>query len=313
VNDAPHPGNLAHSVHQRLLNRARQSHRPFNDLLRYYTMERVLYRLSCSEHAERFILKGALLLTAWQGSDFRATQDIDLLGRMNNDLDSVIAAFRDVCRQNVEPDGLAFDADRVRGERITEEADYHGVRIYLHGRLGNARLDVHVDIGFADPIVPGPVELEYPVLLDLPAPRLRGYSEPSVVAEKLHAIVRLGRLNSRMKDFHDLWFLARHFTFDGTILAQAITATFAQRHTSVPAQPLGLTPDFANQPDKRTQWAAFLKRLATTHYNARPCDLPDELPQLIASLAAFLNPVTQAIADNKPFSQTWSPLGPWMS
>lgn len=311
MNDAPGPRNLAHSVHQRLLNRARQTSRPFNDLLIYYAMERLLYRLSRSRHAGRFILKGALLLTAWRGSDFRATQDIDLLGRMNNDLDAVSAAFRDVCRQDVQPDGLAFDADRVRAERITEEADYHGVRVYLHARLGNARIDLHAEIGFADPIVPGPVELDYPVLLDLPAPRLRGYSRPSIVAEKLHAMVRLGRLNSRMKDFHDLWFLARNSAFDGATLTQAVAATFAQRHTPIPAQPLALTPDFANQPDKRTQWAAFLKRLESAHRNARPSGLPDELPQLIAHLAEFLGPVTHALADNQPFTHTWNPPGPW--
>ncbi|MBS3821551.1 MAG: nucleotidyl transferase AbiEii/AbiGii toxin family protein [Phycisphaerae bacterium] len=281
----------------------------------YYAMERLLYRLSRSPHAGRFILKGALLLTAWRGSDFRATQDIDLLGRMNNDLDAVIAAFRDVCRQDVQLDGLAFDADRIRAERITEEADYHGVRVYLHARLRNARIDLHVDIGFADPIVPGPVELDYPVLLDLPAPRLRGYSRPSIVAEKLHAMVRLGRLNSRMKDFHDLWFLARNFPFDGATLAQAVAATFAQRHAPVPAQPLALTPHFANQPDKQTQWAAFLKRLESAHHSARPSglpdELPDELPQLIAHLAEFLTPATQALADNQPFNHTWNPPGPW--
>ena len=311
MNDAPGPRNLAHSVHQRLLNRARQTGRPFNDLLMYYAMERLLYRLSRSRHARRFILKGALLLTAWRGSDFRATQDIDLLGRMNNDLDAVIDAFRDICRQDVQPDGLTFDADRVRAERITEEADYHGVRVYLHARLGNARLDLHVDIGFADPIVPGPVELDYPVLLDLPAPRLRGYSPSSIVAEKLHAMVRLGRLNSRMKDFHDLWFLARNFPFDGATLAQAVAATFVQRHTPVPAQPLALTPEFANRPDKQTQWAAFLKRLESAHRNARPTGLPDELPQLVAHLADFLTPVTQTLADDQPFTHTWNPPGPW--
>lgn len=311
MNDDAGPRNLAHSVHQRLLNRARQTGRPFNDLLMYFAMERLLYRISRSPHAGRFILKGALLLTAWQGSNFRATRDIDLLGRMNNDLDAVSDAFRDVCRQDVQPDGLAFDVDRVPAERITEEADYHGVRVYLHARLGNARIDLHVDIGFADPVVPGPVELDYPVLLDLPVPRLRGYSRPSVVAEKLHAMIRLGRLNSRMKDFHDLWFLARNFPFDGGTLNEAVAATFAQRHTPIPAHPPALTPDFADQPDKQTQWAAFLKRLESARHNARPSGLPDELPRLIAHLAEFLTPVTQALADNLPFNHNWTPPGPW--
>lgn len=298
------PSNLAHSIHQRLLNMAKRTDRPFNELLQYYAMERFLYRLSRSAHAGKFLLKGALLFTAWRAPMYRPTRDIDLLGRMSNDLDSIVAAFSDVCRQEVEGDGLTFDEGRVSAERITEDADYQGVRVFIHSRLGNARIALHIDIGFDDVVVPAPSDLDYPTILDLPAPRLRGYSRESVVAEKFEAMVKLGELNSRMKDFHDLWFLARNFDFDGAVLLQAIAATFSHRGTPPQAQPVALTAQFSRHDDKRRQWAAFLHR-------GQPSGMPDDFAQIVAEIAAFLLPVTQTLVVGKPFGAIWTPPGPW--
>lgn len=300
------PRNLAHSVHQRLLNRVQQDRRPFNELLQYYAMERFLYRLSRSAYAGKFLLKGALLFTAWRAPMYRPTRDIDLLGRMSNDLDAIITAFKDVCRQEVEPDGLLFDEGQVTAEQITENTDYQGVRVMIRGNLGNARVDLHVDIGFSDIVVPGPVELDYPVILDMPAPHLRGYSRESMVAEKFEAMVKLGELNSRMKDFHDIWYLARNFDFDGAVLAQAIAATFSRRSTALQAVPLALTADFSQRQDREMQWAAFLRR-------GRPVGMPDDFGKVVSEIAGFLLPVSQAVATGHPFLGKWAARGPWQT
>lgn len=298
------PRNLAHSIHQKLLNEAKHTGRPFNELLQYYAMERLLYRLSCSSHGGKFILKGALLLAAWRGPMYRPTQDIDLLGQISNDPAAIIAAFQDICRQKVQSDGLTFDDDRVTAQLITEDADYPGVRIAIKGRLGNARVDLHVDIGFADVIVPGPAELDYPAILDLPAPHLRVYSRQSVVAEKFQAMVKLGQLNSRMKDFCDLWFMARNFDFDGATLGDAIISTFAKRDTPMPAEPLALTTSFAQLEGKQIQWTAFLRR-------GQPAGLSNNFAEVVADIAVFLGPLAKSIASRKPFHAAWSPPGPW--
>jgi len=165
--------NLPDSVHQRLLNKAHETDQAFNELLQYYGIERLLYRLSVSKHAHKFILKGALVLNAWGLTSFRPTRDIDLLGYTQNEIDHVVGIFQDVCQLKVEPDGLEFDVDRIRGERIKEDADYEGIRINLTAHLGKTRLPIQIDIGFADVVTPA--NLEYPAILDFPAPQLYGY------------------------------------------------------------------------------------------------------------------------------------------
>jgi len=159
---------VAASFHRRLLNRARDTNRPFNEFLQYFAMERFLYRLSRSPHSSKFVLKGALMLSAWEAPFSRPTTDIDLLGHLDNSVDAVVAVLRDVCLQDVEPDGLVFDATSCQGERIAEGADYEGVRVRLRANLGNARIVMHVDVGFGDSVVPAALSLSYPTILDLP-------------------------------------------------------------------------------------------------------------------------------------------------
>jgi hypothetical protein len=221
--------NVAHSVHQRLLNKAKESGRPFNELLQYYAMERFVYRLSKSPQAGDFILKGALMFRVWKAAAFRPTRDIDLLGRLKNDIEGVCGAVRKACNQDVEPDGMTFDAASVEGARITEAAEYEGVRVSFKGNLGNARVYLQVDVGFGDRVTPAAKMVEYPAILDLPPPRLRGYNRESTVAEKFHAMVRHDLLNSRMKDFFDIWLLSRQFDFDGKTLSAAVKGTFTNR------------------------------------------------------------------------------------
>ncbi len=295
---------LARSVHQRLLNEAKRTGRPFNELLQYYAMERLLYRLSLSPHADKFVLKGALLFTAWEAPMYRPTRDIDLLGRLDNSLESIARVFRSICQQEVEPDGLLFDSDQITTERISEDADYAGIRLSIRGHLGNARISLHVDIGFSDVITPGPTDIEYPTILDLPAPRLSGYSRETVIAEKFEAMVKLGELNSRMKDFHDIWYLARHFDFEGSILSKAIAKTFDRRGTAVPSDPLALTQEFAKSETKQLQWAAFLRR-------GKPIGVPDSFVETVSEIAALLLPVIGAIRTEASFDRAWLAPGPW--
>jgi predicted nucleotidyltransferase component of viral defense system len=298
--------NLPASVHQRLLNRARETHRRFNDLLQHFAMERFLYRLSKSEYADRFVLKGALMLTVWHAPQSRPTMDIDLLGRTDNNIDEIVRLIKDVCRQKVEPDGVTFDAATVTGEQIAEETEYEGVRLRFRGSLGNAAITMQIDVGFGDVVTPPAKLVEYPTLLDFPAPRLRGYSRESAVSEKFHVMTTRGLLISRMKDFFDIWLLSRSFDFDGVALAKAIKATFARRRTEVEPAPEVLSQSFAEDAGKAAQWRAFLRRSQIT-------DAPQNLTEAVAHLAAFLGPVADAVSEGRPFERRWKAPGPWSS
>ncbi|MFC1559054.1 nucleotidyl transferase AbiEii/AbiGii toxin family protein [Gemmatimonadota bacterium] len=297
--------NIAHSIHQRLLNKAQQSDRPFNELLQYYAIERLLYRLSRSEYGDRFVLKGALLIATREAPMFRPTRDIDLMGRVSNSLDSVTAIFKEVCIQDVESDGIQWDIDRLSAERIAEEGMYEGVRVLIHGLLGNARINLHIDIGFSDEIIPGPSRLKYPVILDLPAPLIMGYSLESVIAEKFETMVRRGEVNSRIKDFYDIWFLAKHFDFIGSILTKAVSTTFSNRGTSMPVEPVPLSSDMGQNEQKQKQWSAFRHR-------SRLKDGNEDFPSIIEEISVFLRPVVEAIVSGSQLDEQWQAPGPWL-
>lgn len=295
---------VAASVRQRLQNIARSANRPFQEVLQYFAMERFLYRLAQSSHADKFTLKGALMFTVWGGPATRPTKDIDLLVRTVNTVEAMVPIIREICGQAVEPDGLVFDASTVAGAVIKEDADYEGVRITFVATLQNARVAMQLDMGFGDVVVPRPVVADYPALLDFPAPRLRAYSRETVVAEKFEAMVKLGQLNSRMKDFFDVWLLSRQFDFDGAILATALQKTFANRKTEIPVEVLALSAQFADDTKKQTQWTGFLKK---SRIEGAPADLHD----VIASLAVFLSPVAGAVRETQPFARNWTAAGGW--
>ena len=177
------PKDIAASVRQRLLNKAHAANRPFNELFQYYAMERFLFRLGASRHRAKFVLKGALLFTAWRAPASRPTADIDLLSRTSNAVDAIIAIIAEVCRVEKEPDGLTFDTRSIIAERIAEDADYQGIRVRLRGHLGTARVTLQLDIGFGDVIVPRAQQVTYPTLLDMSPPRIRCYSRETTIAE----------------------------------------------------------------------------------------------------------------------------------
>ena len=252
---------LAASVRARLLNKAQAEQTDFNAMLLRYAQERLLYRLSQSAHAERFLLKGALLFTLWYDMPHRPTRDVDLLGFGPSDLESVAQTFREIAAVEVA-DGLVFDPASVSALEIRNEANYPGARVHVGGVLAGAQLRTQVDIGFGDAVTPEPVAAEFPVLLDdFPAPQLRTYPVYTVVAEKLHAIALLGMANTRMKDYLDLRVILEREALDEATLARAIAATFERRGMAVPAElPIGLSDEFATDTSRQHLWQAFLNK-----------------------------------------------------
>lgn len=296
--------NIAASMRQRLVNKARETGRPFNELLQYFAMERFLYRLSKSAHADKFVLKGALMFVAWQAPVTRPTMDIDLLGITENSVDAIVAIAREICSWEVEADGLVFESDSVGGERIVEDADYGGVRIRFRGTLGTARVTMQLDIGFGDVVVPKPEMADYPTILNLPIPRLRGYSRESAVAEKFEAMVKLGALNSRVKDFFDIWLLSRQFDFAGETMALAMKRTFATRGTTISGEPIALTGRFSKEPARQIQWQGFVRK-------NRLQNVPASFAEIVEYIAVFLGPIARALASCEEFQRSWKAPGPW--
>jgi len=273
--------NLGASVRARLLRLSKENGQSFDLVLTRFALERLLFRLSQSPHADRFVLKGAMLMMSWFDDPPRGTRDLDLLGFGAPSEDAMLETFRGILSQDVE-DGAVFDPDTLRVDRIREELDYGGLRLRAIASVGGARINLTIDIGFGDSLEPGAEVVDYPVMLDLPAPRLRAYARETVIAEKFQAMVVLGRANSRMKDFYDIWVLSRSFTFDDDRLAQAIAATFARRKTMIPTElPDALTPAFAADEQKQKQWRAFVEDVAVD---------PGPLAQVLKELTGFLIP-----------------------
>jgi hypothetical protein len=298
------PVNLEHSVRARLLDISRRTGEDANLIWTRYAVERLLYRLSISPHGGQFVLKGAMLFLVWTpDQQYRPTRDLDLLGFGAPSAARIRGVFEDICRAECDPDGLVFDPGSVKVGEIREDLKYQGKRVRITARLGKAVIPLQVDVGFGDAITPPPEEVVYPVLLDFPAPHLRAYRRESAIAEKLHAMVERGMVTSRMKDFHDIFVLARDFAFDGELLADAIRATFSRRETDLPPDvPVTLTEAFAEDADKILQWNAFLRKGGLK--------MP-ALPELLAELRQFLVPGLRAASGDAPSPGKWRPGGPW--
>lgn len=252
---------IATSVRARLLALAKSQGADFNQVLVRFALERILYRLSKSAHADRFLLKGALLFTLWYDMPHRPTRDADLLGFGPSDLASIGQTFRDIASVEAE-DGIMFDPSTVSVEEIRKEAGYVGARVLIVGDLARARCKTQIDVGFGDAVTPGPVQSVFPVLIDdLPAPHLLTYPVYTVISEKLHAIALLGMTNSRLKDYLDISVLLEREELNAQTLAKAIAATFGRRGMATPAElPIGLSDAFASDPSRQALWLAFLRK-----------------------------------------------------
>ena len=276
------------SVRTRLLAVSKKKGQSFELVLTHYAIERLLYRLAQSRHADRFVLKGAMLLMTWFDEPVRGTRDLDFLGYGDPAPDAVLDVFKGILGQE-QRDDVIFDSDAARISRIRQEDAYGGLRIRATADIGGVRVAVKTDVGFGDAVEPPAEWLDYPVLLDMPAPRLRGYARETVVAEKFHAMVDLGTANSRMKDYYDLWIIGEAFELDRSRLARAISATFARRGTTIPDEvPDGLSPEFANDPVKRHQWESFKRNLEID---------PGPLDAVVDALAAYLIPAAAVARD----------------
>ena len=292
--------NIGASVRAKLLKRSRAENSDYQVLLTRYALERLLYRLGVSQFREAFVLKGALLFVTWLPDPFRPTRDLDLLGFGSDDPDLMAETFKAICSTEVPDDGVAFDVDGLTALPIRKDVEYGGVRVRSQAVIDGARIPIQVDIGFGDIITPAAVEIDYPTLLDSPAPHLRVYPVETVIAEKLNAMVTLGIANSRLKDYYDLWLISQMFSFQKPILLHAILRTFERRGSPIPSgTPTGLTDDFAKQ--WAVQWRAFIKR-------ERMRGAPEELGVLIDNLRLFLVPL---LSPGHGEAAHWQPSGPW--
>jgi predicted nucleotidyltransferase component of viral defense system len=282
---AREPKNVGASVRARLLQRSRDQRTDFQILLTRYALERLLYRLSRSEHRNRFILKGAMLFVTWVEAPFRPTRDLDLLGYGDNTPEAIGDTFRAILTQLVDDDGVAFDVDGLQAAPIREDLEYGGVRVRTQATIAGARIPIQVDVGFGDAITPGPIEIDYPALLDAPAPHLQAYPIETVVAEKFHALAIRGITNSRLKDYYDLWLIAETFELERAALAAAVRQTFARRETELPQErPTGLSEAYVDI--WGDQWRTFLNR-------ERMAAAPEQLATVIADVERFVLPLIE--------------------
>lgn len=252
--------NLIASVRERLRNKSVETGELFDFVLSRYAVERLLYRLSVSDLAEQFVLKGALLFYLWNQNLHRPTRDVDFLGFGPPETESLEQAFRTIVVTSVPDDGLTFLASTISASPIREDRVYGGIRVKVMVKLGNIRIPLQIDVGFGDAITPEATRSKFPLLLaDFPAPVIRAYPVYTVIAEKLEAMVALGERNTRMKDFFDILFILRTEVLDQATLTRAAHNTFDRRKTPFPTgRPNCLSSSFAAS--KEAMWQAFLNR-----------------------------------------------------
>ncbi|MGM0381791.1 MAG: nucleotidyl transferase AbiEii/AbiGii toxin family protein [bacterium] len=294
------------SIRDRLKNKAHEYEEDFNLVVIRYVLERLLYRLSRSNYADKFVLKGATLFVKWYGELHRPTRDADftLVGKIEEK--GLVEVVKEFCEMEVNTeDGVIFLTDTVKSQQIRATDDYQGIRIHLQAQLGSQKVKVQLDIGFGDSLVPKPEMIDYPSLLDLPVPKLRACQPETAIAEKFQNMVEMGIGNSRMKDFYDIWFLSKKFKFTGKKLQNALRITFNRRKIELPKrQPLVFSEEFIDDEFTTVNWHAFLKKLELS---------PEELPlkKVISRINDFLMPPTEAAARQESFAKKWQPSRGW--
>ncbi len=298
--------NIGASIRQRLKNKGKDLNLSFDQALQRYGIERFLLRLSKSEYREDFILKGGQMLLVWGGEQMRPTMDVDFMGLTENSLDNLKNIISNLCKENQpDLDGVSFDPNSINAIRIKEDAEYEGVRVTFYGVLDSARIHMQIDIGFNDAITPAPEIMRYPAILGQTEPELRTYNRETLIAEKYEAMTKLGELNSRMKDFFDIWLLSSQFSFEERVVGEALSATFERRGTPMGQLPAILDPAFERISDKQKQWSAFLKKNNLTN-------APKLFSEVAASVSAFIGPVLNGLLATSEENRCWAPLGPWI-
>jgi predicted nucleotidyltransferase component of viral defense system len=278
--------NIDVSVKARLKNIARNQGKTFNLILQLYMQERLLYRLSISRYNKNFILKGGLLLFSMFGFKGRPTRDIYFLAlKISNDMENIKKVFKEICSIEFE-DGIKFDSNNISVELIMKRADYRGIRLRIIGYLGKAKEMLWVDVGFNDVTIPGIIKANYPVLLEMDYPRVNIYSLEFVVAEKFEAMVSLGELNSRMKDFYDIYILLSAKKLNKDILKEAIKSTFQQRGTDIKKVNQVFNNEFIIDNNRINQWKLFLKKI--DHQNL-------EFEYIMNTIKKFMLPICKNI------------------
>ncbi len=295
------------SIRDRLKNIAREESSDFNLVVIRYVLERFIYRLSKSDYADQFVLKGAALFLYWEGSLARPTKDVDFTGVEEMNAEELETIVKELCEKKVKvEDGVVFLVETIESEQIRAGQTYNGFRVNLKAQLGAQKIKVHLDVGFGDVLLPPPEEIDYPVLLDFPAPRLKVCQKETTIAEKTQNMVVMGIGNSRMKDFYDIWFLSKNFEFDLLNLREAIIGTFKRRKTKIPTEvPVALREEFAEDSIIRERWLAFLKNMDIDSEEFSLYDLLDQIRN-------FILPVINSIIDEEQNNKTWEPEEGWI-
>lgn len=290
--------NIAASVMGRLKNISRELNIPFNLAMQLYAQERFLYRLSKSEYKDSFLLKGGLLLYSMDQFKGRPTKDIDfLLKNQNNNPNNIKKIIKKIIKIEVE-DGISFDLNKIKSQSITEGADYKGQRIKIVALIGNARVHLQIDIGFGDVVVPEPVKIKYPELLDFDSLEITAYSLETVIAEKFDAMISLALLNSRMKDFYDIFQLMSKKKYESEVLKKSIKETLKKRSTELDSDLLVFSDKFKNDSQKNKQWQLFLKRIKKDNLS---------FDFVINNIDNFLRPIYNSILSEIEIHSTWDP------
>lgn len=298
--------NITASIQTRLKNEAEQQGKPFAELLQYYGMERFLYRLSKSQYVDKFVLKGGLLLYGWNIPLRRPTRDIDFRGYLDNSDKGILRAIKDITAEPVPEDGIVFDTNTINVKQTQIDADYEGIRVKFTGYLGKARIPMRIDIGFSDVLASRVERVDYPTLLsDAKMPRLKGYPRESIVSEKFQAMIRHAQLNSRFKDYYDLWLIAENFEFESQSLQKAIEKTFAKRQTEIPSErPVGLTLEFAEA--NRDKWTNFLNKLDLQNEHV------EEFVNIVEKIWSFIEyPIKVSLGEKPSKGVCWTPQKGW--
>ena len=297
--------NLAASVNQRLLNLRNLRKEDFQIILNRYGLERFLYRLSESPFADRLILKGAFSFELWGQQFYRPTRDADFVGFFEPSAEEIRRVFIQVCHQDVEPDGLLFNPESVSAEAIRGQNAMGGLRVQLTAYLARIRIHLQFDVVIGEPMTTMPRKMKFPALLSFPPPRILVYPKELTVADKFHALCKQGMLNSRIKDYYDIFQLALHFAFKGTELKSCIQMIFKQEKFAIPSGiPDALSDEFGQSPEKKLLWKQFLIRIAKD-------SLSSELGCVIECIRDLVLPPAKAAAEDTKFDLLWPAGGPW--